>query len=280
MQVLLSCSHMCCCTVCSRAVKTCPICNNKVSSVIDIRPVGMPPSSSSSLLAQNGTTDGRDWSAVGNSASSIGSTLLEVSNGGNQSREGPSRPSGASSRSQGSESVGFESSSAKPGNQHHPFRHVASDQPPPGIPVPKQSSFPGVSASVRSASSQSMTPSNVSSSGIGRPLFLPSDFFPSAMSGTSAPGTLFSPEGFQDSALSSSEWTGVNGSARNVAAAAAASNSVAPGRRPPAPYRPPGLYRPPDLFARSAPLVVAQSKNSSVVPGFASVVPPQWRTYQ
>ncbi|KAG0586348.1 hypothetical protein KC19_2G084100 [Ceratodon purpureus] len=285
--VLLNCSHMCCCTVCSRAVKLCPICNNKVSNVIDIRPVGVPPSPSSSLPPQNGTSNAWDMSAMANSASSIASSVLDGSNGVNPFREGPSRPSSANSQYQGSEPAGFEGSSIRPANQQYPFRHLPSDQPPPGIPVPKQSSMQPVPSNIRSVSPQTITPTSVTSipsvsSGGGRPLFLPSDFVPSTMSGN--PGSNFStmmaPSFAQHLVPSSSvinTGANLNGSASNLSAPAV--NSTMPIRRP-APYRPPGVYRPPDLFARPATPVVAQSSNPSVNSDFTSIVPPQWRTYQ
>ena len=276
---------MCCCTVCSRAVKLCPICNSKVSSVIDIRPVGMPPSSSS-LPPQDGTASAWEMSAMINSASSIATALLDVGNGGNQYREGPLRPSVATSQNQGNEPIAFAGSSVKSGNPQYPFRHLSSDQPPPGIPVPKQSSFQAVSSNLRSSSPQAINPSSAASSGGGRPLFLPSDFFPSDMSGNSAPGSNFSSviaPSFSHNIVPPSSMnstvTNLSGSALNLPAPAV-SNSQGPTRRPPAPYRPPGVYRPPDLFARPAPPVVSQSNSPSVMSDFTSIVPPQWRTYQ
>ena len=279
MQVLLSCSHMCCCTLCSRAVKLCPICNNKVSSVIDIRPVGVPPSSSSSLLPQNGTSNAWDMSAVANSVSSIATSVLDTSNGVNSFREGPSPPSSATSQYQGSEpAAAFEGSSIKPANQHYPFRHLPSDQPPPGIPVPKQSSM---QSNIRSASPQMTTPTTVTSipsvpSSVGRPLFLPSDFVPTTMSGNLAPGSNFSPV----TASSYSQQIVPSSSASSTGANLATAVNVPTSIRRPAPYRPPGLYRPPDLFARPAAPVVAQPINTSANSDFTSIVSPQWRTYQ
>ncbi|XP_024400768.1 uncharacterized protein [Physcomitrium patens] len=292
--VLLNCSHMCCCTVCSRAVKLCPICNNKVTNVIDIRPVGMPPSPSSSLPAQIVGSNAWDMSRMANSVSSIVNNLVDVSNGAIQFREGPSRPSSASSQYQGSEPGRFEGSTVNAVNQHYPFRHFSPDQPPPGIPVPKQSPVQSGSTVLRSTSPQTITPMNASpitsiSMGGARPLFLPSDFYPQAIIGNGAAGSTFSsysiaaPSFNQHMVPSSSvnsAATNLNGSALNLPAAAAAVTSPIPGRRAPAPYRPPGLYRPPDLFTQPAVSAETQSNNSSVMSDFANMVPSQWRTYQ
>lgn len=285
---------MCCCTVCSRAVKLCPICNNKVTNVIDIRPVGMPPSPSSSLPAQIVGSNAWDMSRMANSVSSIVNNLVDVSNGAIQFREGPSRPSSASSQYQGSEPGRFEGSTVNAVNQHYPFRHFSPDQPPPGIPVPKQSPVQSGSTVLRSTSPQTITPMNASpitsiSMGGARPLFLPSDFYPQAIIGNGAAGSTFSsysiaaPSFNQHMVPSSSvnsAATNLNGSALNLPAAAAAVTSPIPGRRAPAPYRPPGLYRPPDLFTQPAVSAETQSNNSSVMSDFANMVPSQWRTYQ
>jgi hypothetical protein len=226
---------------------------------------------------------------MANSASSIATSVLDGSNGVNPFREGPSRPTSATSQYQGSEPAAFEGSSIKPANQHYPFRHLPSDQPPPGIPVPKQSSMQPVTSNIRSASPQTITQTSVTSipsvsSGGGRPLFLPSDFVPSTMSGNLAPGSNFSSmiapsftQNIVPSSSANSTGANLNGSASNLPAPAV--NSTMPIRRP-APYRPPGVYRPPDLFARPAAPIVAQSSNPSVNPDFTSIVPPQWRTYQ
>ncbi|XP_024400728.1 uncharacterized protein [Physcomitrium patens] len=285
--VLLNCSHMCCCTVCSRAVKLCPICNNKVSSVIDIRLVGTLPSSS--LPTQNGASNAWDRSALTNSVSSISSNLVDIYNGAVQFREGTSRPSSSSSQYHAGDPAGFEGSAVKVGNQHYPFRQFSPDQPPPGIPVPKQSSAQSVSASLRSTSPKTIAPTNVTTSGTaGRPLFLPSDFFSSGMSvnGTATsnfPSLTTTASSFNQHLVplspGSSASTTANGSAVNLPGVGALTSST-PQRRVPAPYRPPGLYRPPDLFARPAPAAVAQTNNSSVMSDFANMVPSQWRTYQ
>lgn len=272
MQVLLACSHMCCCTACSRVVKVCPICHNKVSSVIDIRPVGMPPSPSSSFQPQpSSSSNAWDMSSMSNAASTITSRLIDVSSGGNLNREVLSRPSLASSQFQSSESP-FESNIVTSGTSSYPFRHLSSDHPPPGIPALKPTSSTPRSMSSQSVSSLTAIP-QVSSS-MGRPLYIPSDFFPSAMSGSPAPGPNVSLTTASSFAQHTIQPIPVNNSFTNM------QSSVVnpPTRRPPAPYRPPGLYRPPDLYARpAAPVVSSQAPFSSS--DFTSMAPAQWRTY-
>jgi hypothetical protein len=205
---------------------------------------------------------------MANSASSIATSVLDGSNGVNPFREGPSRPTSATSQYQGSEPAAFEGSSIKPANQHYPFRHLPSDQPPPGIPVPKQSSMQPVTSNIRSASPQTITQTSVTS-------------IPSVSSGGGSNfSSMIAPSFTQNivpSSSANSTGANLNGSASNLPAPAV--NSTMPIRRP-APYRPPGVYRPPDLFARPAAPIVAQSSNPSVNPDFTSIVPPQWRTYQ
>lgn len=271
MQVLLACSHMCCCTACSRVVTVCPICHNKVSSVIDIRPVGMPPSPSSSLQPQpNSTSNAWDMSSVSNAASAITTRLIEASSGGNLSREILSRHSPASSQFQSSESP-FESNTVTSGTSLYSIRHLPSDHPPPGIPALKPTSS---TRSMSSQSANSLTATPQVSSSMGRPLYIPSDFFPTAMSGNQAPGSNVSITTASSFAQHTIQPSPVNNSFTTM------QSSVVnpPTRRPPAPYRPPGLYRPPDLYARPAPPVVSSQapfSNSD----FTSMAAAQWRTY-
>jgi hypothetical protein len=98
--VLLDCSHMCCCTTCSRSISVCPICSNHVTGVIDIQPVGPPPLNmlpSPRAMSTSPSLDLWDMPRLSNSNRSVDSSSFLA-----QSKEGVSHPSLGLSQFQGS----------------------------------------------------------------------------------------------------------------------------------------------------------------------------------
>lgn len=273
---------MCCCTSCSRNITMCPICNNKVTGVIDIRPVGMPPSPSSAPQPQlNGSS--HTWGTAplskGATTFATSSKSLDIPSAVSQSREEISRPSSVTTQFQGTEPPLESALSPRLRAMLGPQYSFRTDQPPPGIPVPRATTNPPISriTSSQIQSSISLTPVPSVSSAVGRPLYLPSEIFPTSMTGVH-----MNTSGSDPSSLISSSFTlhaVPQPPGNNTYMSLQSTGSYPVVRRPPAPYRPPGMYRPPDLFARPASSAVVTQASSILHSDFTSVVPPQWRTY-